>query len=158
MTDNDYNECVQRHADALYRFIVKNIRNTADSEDIVQSAFEKLWIKRKSVNAANSKSYLFTVGYHELIDTVRKKQKMVWQEEGYLYSQASDHKKLLEMAFSRLTQLQRSLILLKDYEGYSYEEIGEITGLTAAQVSVYLHRARIQVRKFIGSLGNELYF
>jgi len=50
--------------------------------------------------------------------------------------------------------LQKSLILLKDYEGYSYEEIGKITSLNASQVKVYLHRARLQLKEIVGKLEN----
>jgi len=41
------------------------------------------------------------------------------------------------------------VVLLKDYEGYSYEEIGEITKLTTDQVRVYLHRARLKLRNYL---------
>jgi RNA polymerase sigma-70 factor (ECF subfamily) len=43
---------------------------------------------------------------------------------------------------------------LKDYEGYSYEEIGKITALNASQVKVYLHRARLQLKEIVGKLEN----
>ena len=65
-------------------------------------------------------------------------------------------KKILEDALSRLSETQRSLVLLKDYEGYSYEEIGQITGLNESQVKVYLHRARIQLKNFLVSPENVL--
>jgi RNA polymerase sigma factor (sigma-70 family) len=58
-------------------------------------------------------------------------------------------RKILEEALSRLNETQRSLVLLKDYEGYSYEEIGQITGLNESQVKVYLHRARIQLKNYL---------
>ena len=58
-------------------------------------------------------------------------------------------KKVLEKALSTLSETQRSLVVLKDYEGYSYEEIGQITGLSSSQVKVYLHRARIQLKNFL---------
>ena len=63
-------------------------------------------------------------------------------------------KRELEMALQQLTPLQKSLILLKDYEGYSYEEIGKITALNPNQVKVYLHRARLQLREFVGKPEN----
>ena len=62
---------------------------------------------------------------------------------------ANNLKKILEEALSRLSETQRSLVLLKDYEGYSYEEIGQITGLNESQVKVYLHRARIQLKTYL---------
>jgi len=45
---------------------------------------------------------------------------------------------------------------LKDYEGYSYEEIGRITGLNESQVKVYLHRARIQLKAYIVKMENVI--
>ena len=65
-------------------------------------------------------------------------------------------KRALEQALARLNDVQRSLVLLKDYEGYSYEEIGEITGLNESQVKVYLHRARIQLKNYIVRPENVL--
>ena len=44
MTDQDFNKCVDNYSDGVYRFIVKNIGHEADAQDIVQTAFEKLWI------------------------------------------------------------------------------------------------------------------
>ena len=73
MTDRDYNECVRLHADGLYRFILKNIKNREDARDIVQTAFEKMWRKRETVDTVTSKSFLFTVAYNEMIDQLRKK-------------------------------------------------------------------------------------
>jgi RNA polymerase sigma-70 factor (ECF subfamily) len=65
------------------------------------------------------------------------------------YRHHNDAQKVLHEALSRLSETQRSLVMLKDYEGYSYEEIGKITGLSESQVKVYLHRARIQLRDYI---------
>ena len=63
--------------------------------------------------------------------------------------QQHDAKKVLNEALNKLTDIQKSLVMLKDYEGYSYIEIGEITGLSESQVKVYLHRARIQLRAYL---------
>jgi RNA polymerase sigma-70 factor (ECF subfamily) len=65
-------------------------------------------------------------------------------------------KAVLEEALSKLGETQRSLILLKDYEGYSYEEIGQITGLSSSQVKVYLHRARLQLKEYIVKVENVI--
>ena len=52
-------------------------------------------------------------------------------------------------ALNKLNETQKSLVLLKDYEGYNYQEIGKITGLNESQVKVYLHRARLQLREYL---------
>ncbi len=148
MTDKDYNDCVDNFADGVYRFIVKNIRHTEDAQDIVQSAFEKLWVNRAQVLPEKAKSYLFTVAYHQMIDHIRKSNKMPLSEETSIPHQPinqaqSELKQLLMRAVNQLNPTQKSLVLLKDYEGYSYQEIGEIMNLSDSQVKVYLHRARL---------------
>ena len=154
MTEKDYNESVLLYADNVYRFIVKNLRHTEDAEDIVQSAFEKLWIHKDSVEPLKAKSYLFTVAYHLLIDHTRKAKRITLQESfendsQTAYQENKALKKVLHDALATLNEMQRSLVLLKDYEGYSYEEIGEITKLTTDQVRVYLHRARLKLRSYL---------
>ncbi len=70
--------------------------------------------------------------------------------------QVHNLQKTLHEALDRLNETQRSLVLLKDYEGYNYEEIGKITGLNESQVKVYLHRARLLLRNYLVSRENVL--
>ena len=154
MTEQDYNECVNQYADNVFRFIVKNIRHEEDAKDIVQTAFEKLWRNRESVHAAKTKSYLFTVAYNQMIDHIRKTKRIFLKDEfraetRTIQQPVSNLKKNLQDALNTLNETQKSLVLLKDYEGYSYEEIGQITGLNESQVKVYLHRARLNLRNYL---------
>lgn len=154
MTEREYNECVRLYADNVYRFILKNLRHEEDARDVVQSAFEKMWQRREEVAYDKSKSYLFTVAYHQMIDHLRKAKRVVLKDEfseqvNIYHKPANNLRKVLEEALGRLSETQRSLVLLKDYEGYSYEEIGQITGLSESQVKVYLHRARIQLKNYL---------
>ena len=161
MTDKEYNQCVTMYADNVYRFILKNLRHEEDARDVVQSAFEKMWINRQDVDNNKCKSYLFTVAYHQMIDHLRKAKRVQLREEfneetRVINRPVNNAKKMLEEALGRLSESHRSLVLLKDYEGYSYEEIGQITGLNESQVKVYLHRARIQLKNFLVSPENVL--
>ena len=161
MTERDYNDCVKVHADNVYRFILKNLRNEEDSKDVVQSAFEKLWINREQVQPEKSKSYLFTIAYNQMIDHIRKQKRISLKEEfgeTALGSGNINHnaKRILEEALGKLSDLQRSLVMLKDYEGYNYAEIGEITNLNESQVKVYLHRARLQLKAYIVKVENVI--
>jgi RNA polymerase sigma-70 factor (ECF subfamily) len=149
MTDQDFNNCVDNYADGVYRFIVKNIGHEADVQDIVQTAFEKLWINRLKVEPEKVKSYLFKVAYNQMIDHIRKDKKDITTDNfeevnnQTSYQSSSELKQILLRAINELNPTQKSLVLLKDYEGYSYVEIGEIMGLSESQVKVYLHRARL---------------
>ena len=75
MTITEYNQCVDDHSNGLYRFILKHIRNEDVAKDIVQDTFEKVWRKVNDIEITNSKSYLFTVAHHTLIDYTRKAKK-----------------------------------------------------------------------------------
>lgn len=148
MTEQEYNNCVDVNADGVFRFIVKNIRHTEDARDIVQTAFEKLWVNRKTVDPLKAKSYLFTVAYNQMIDHIRKEKRVSttdsYEEVNHSSTQGNHElKQVLLRAINELNPTQKSLVLLKDYEGYSYQEIGEIMNLSESQVKVYLHRARL---------------
>lgn len=161
MTIEEYNECVNKYADSIFRFIMKNLRHVEDARDVVQCAYEKLWQKRGEVDPAGARSYLFTIAYHEMIDHVRRNKKIVrlsstLENQESKYSDTKITNRTLNEALLILNDTQRSLVMLKDYEGYSYREIGEITGLTESQVKVYLHRARLLLRNYIVDTKNIL--
>ena len=154
MTEREYNECVKTYSDNVYRFILKNLRHEDDAQDVVQSAFEKMWRFRVDVDFKTSKSYLFTIAYNQMIDHIRKVKRIQlkdsFNERTSVYDKpANNVRKVLEQALATLSEVQRSLVLLKDYEGYSYDEIGKITSLSESQVKVYLHRARLQLREYL---------
>jgi len=161
MTEREYNECVNLYADNVYRFILKNLRHEEDAKDVVQGAFEKLWLNRVQVGNESSKSYLFTIAYHQMIDHIRKNKRITLKDDFNEQARGSvgpkhDTKRILHEALNKLNEKQRSLVMLKDYEGYSYDEIGKITGLNESQVKVYLHRARLQLREYIVSPENVI--
>jgi len=161
MTEREYNECVNLYADNVFRFIVKNLRHEEDARDIVQTAFEKLWRNRDIVETEKSKSYLFTVAYNQMIDHIRKVKRIQLKDDFSADArvqtyQVNNLKKNLQEALNQLSDTQKSLVLLKDYEGYSYEEIGQIMGLNESQVKVYLHRARLTLRNYLVSTENVM--
>ena len=156
MTISEYNSCVDNFSDGVYRFILKNLKETEVSHDIVQESFMKLWIKRKEIDSAKGKSYLFTTAYHTMIDYIRKNSRNISIDsmediQGASYNNYSDLKEILNLAVDKLPEIQRSVVMLRDYEGYSYEEIGEITNLSESQVKVYIYRARVFLKKYIVS-------
>lgn len=160
MTAAEYNKCVDDYADSIFRFIVKNLRNEDVARDVVQDTFEKLWIKVSTIDAATVKSYLFTTAYHTMIDAIRKAKPSAELEDAesvYASSdQYSDLKGVLNTALNKLPEEQRSVILLRDYEGYSYEEIGKITGLSESQVKVYIYRARVFLKSYLVDLDRVI--
>ena len=161
MTEKNYNDCVTQYADNVFRFIVKNLKHEEDARDIVQTAFEKMWRNREIVENDKAKSYLFTVAYNQMIDHIRKNKRIQLKEEfkdetKIGYQTNSNTKEVLMNALTRLNETQKSLIMLKDYEGYNYEEIGKIMSLNESQVKLYLHRARLALRDYLVKPENVL--
>ena len=157
MSIDDYNECVDLHADGLYRFMLKHIRDTEKARDLVQEAFAKMWVKVDEIDANKAKSYLFSTGYHTMIDLVRREKKQGNFDEVDMAAQShseqySDLNEILHQALDKLPEVQKSVVLLRDYEGYSYQEIGEICSLKEAQVKVYIFRARKALKAYLGAI------
>lgn len=157
MTVAEYNQCVDSYSDSLYRFILKHIKDEDIAKDIVQDTYEKVWRKVNDIESTNAKSYMFTTAHHTLVDYTRKAKKQGEFTETVENSlkhdkHYSDIKEVLNIALDKLPDIQKSVVLLRDYEGYDYTEIGKITNLTESQVKVYIFRARAALKNYIGKL------
>jgi RNA polymerase sigma-70 factor (ECF subfamily) len=136
---------------------VKNIQDTEEAKDIVQETYARLWSRIDDVSAEKVKSYLFSTVYHLMIDMIRKEKHKTdymqnMQENASHHHSYSDLAEILHSAINKLPEIQRSVILLRDYEGYSYDEIAEITGLNPSQVKVYIFRGRMYLKQYIGKI------
>jgi RNA polymerase sigma-70 factor (ECF subfamily) len=156
MNAQSYNVCVQDWSDALFRFACKCTGNKEDARDITQTSFEVLWQKREQVLPEKAKAFLFQVAYNHSVGAYRRKTRIDLHEEmpneQSYHPQNPDLKRVLERALTQLDEQSRALVLLKDYEGYAYDEIGQITGLSESQVKVYLHRARKTLKNYLVSV------
>lgn len=158
MTTAEYNSCADLYSDGVYRFILKNLKDEPAAQDIVQESYVRLWEKVKDIAFEKAKAYLFTTAYHTMIDHIRKNQRLSPMDETYnqTYDETpgtyNDLKEVIDAAVAKLPDIQRSAIMLRDYEGYSYEEIGTILNLNESQVKVYIFRARTYLKQYIGSL------
>ena len=157
MTVKEYNQSVDDYSDNLYRFVLKNIKDEDKAKDIVQDTYIKFWEKKDDVDINKIKSYLFTTAYHKFIDVVRREKKQgsfdLVKEENYTTtSDYSDLQEILHDAIDQLPEDQKAVILLRDYEGYAYSEIAEITGMNEAQVKVYIFRGRKFLKNYLGSI------
>jgi RNA polymerase sigma-70 factor (ECF subfamily) len=162
MNQLEYNTCVQLYADHLYRFVFKNIKQEEQSKDIVQNTFVILWQKRYDVEMDKAKSFLFTIAYRRMIDEIRKYKKIKLVDQlpdavmGHTEITQTDLKKILHDALDTLPDIQKQLVLLKDYEGYNYEELATITGLNTGQVKINLYRARMSLKKILVSVESHI--
>jgi len=152
----NYNRCVDLYSDRVYRYILKNLRDDAAAKDVVQDAFVRLWEHHDSLVFEKAKSWLFTTAYRIMIDLIRRNEKSSPLTEKHPepshQESWNDLQEILHEALETLAPIQKQVILLRDYEGYSYEEIGEITGLNPSQVKVYIFRARKKLKDYLVSI------
>jgi RNA polymerase sigma-70 factor (ECF subfamily) len=159
MKRGDYNSAVDLYADGLFRFALKQVMDRDIAQDLVQDTFMKVWEKRETIQAEKVKSYLFTTLYHLVVDWSKKPrsiQNNSLQNEAFFSKepQPFDLEEAIEVALQKLNHIQKTVLLLRDYEGYAYSEIGEMTGLSETQVKVYIFRARQQMKAYFVHLEN----
>jgi len=157
MDSVEYNKCVNNYADSVYRFILKNIGDREKARDIVQDSFMRMWERSADITSDKAKSYLFTTAYHTMIDMIRKDKRITAADDTHMnnlvtFNSYNDLQEVLNRALDTLPEIQKVVITLRDYEGYSYEEIGNITNLTESQVKVYIYRGRVALKTYLGSI------
>jgi RNA polymerase sigma-70 factor, ECF subfamily len=157
----EYNQAVHEYTRRIFRFLYKSLRDEAAVHDIVQDCYLKLWQNREKIPANKIKSWLFSVAHHAMIDYLAARARKVRLDESCpaspVYQKNEfDTRAVLELALNELPPLQKSILLLRDLEGYEYKEIGEILDINESQVKVYLFRARQKVKNFIRELTNVL--
>ena len=157
MTKEEYNKAVEDYADNIYRFVLKHLKNGDAAKDVVQDTFAKVWERKENISYEKVRSYLFTTAHHTLIDLLRKEKYKddVETIDRHLYQKPeanTDLQEILHEALDQLPEIQKTVVLLRDYEGYAYDEIGEITGLKESQVKVYIFRARKRLKDYLVSI------
>lgn len=127
------------------------------AEDAVQEAFAKLWECRSRVPVEKGLAYLLTVARRYLVDCFRhdhvvdRVHQMLAQTADTAVDEVSTAGMSDEMlnALMRLPEIQRSILQLRDVDGYSYKEIAQMLELSDQQVQVYLFRARTTMKKLL---------
>ncbi len=156
MNRREYNIAVDKHAKNLYGYVFKYLRNAEDTQDIVQDVFEKLWKNRKKVDFDKCKSWMFRTGHNALINFSKRHQRTVYNTdmvpEKLTRSNSFETKDIVELALSLLPPVQKSIVILRDLEGYKYAEIADILEISESQVKVYLYRARKKMKKQLKDL------
>ena len=156
MTRKEYNISVNEFSQRLFAYAYKWLKNEHDANDMVQDVYGKLWQFRKKVEFEKAKSWLFTAMHNNLVNFTKRKKNYRLEDVSYkepaTTNQNYDLRELIEKTLNNLPEIQRAIILLRDYEGYDYAEIGQILSLSESQVKVYLFRARQKVKNQLKDL------
>jgi len=161
MQVEEFNQLVMKMRDKMYRLALRVVKNEEEAHDVVQDSFVKVWKKReKLAEIENKEAYCMTIARNMGIDKLRgRKMTTTDIDEQYdLEAKVADPERQLvakqELGLvmdivNALPENHRTVIQLRDIEGYTYKEIAEMTGYNIQKVKVYLHRARTKLKQQI---------
>jgi RNA polymerase sigma factor (sigma-70 family) len=140
------------HADALYRFTLFKVSDAARAEDMVQEVFTEYWqTLRKNTMVKNAKAFLFTIARNRIIDWYRRKKSISLDtitEQGIEFTDFTGETVTAKAEFAEalkavhtLDDTSRDAVLLRYIEGWSPQEIADLTHESANAISVRLNRA-----------------
>jgi len=146
-----FNKIARKFSNNLYRFVLFHIKDEATSQDIVQEAFIKLWECRKDVDAERALSWLYSTCRNLFLNYQRHKKVVKNHAENFEYTPYMENNQfensdLIKACIEGMSETQKTIILLRDLEGYDYRSIADIMKLSESQVKVYLFRARKKFR------------
>ena len=158
--DTLFRQWTRDHQDQAWSLARYLLRDNAEAEDVVQEAFIRLWEHRESMSDARVKPWLLRVTRNLCLDRLRRRRPEQSADETDLTGtdcpaqsmQREQTLMRLQQAVQALEEPFRSLVLLRDVQQHSYEEVAAMTELTMPQVKTYLHRARRKLREQLGEL------
>lgn len=160
MTAKDFSKLVVLLNEKLYRFAFRYLQDADQSQDAVQEIFIKLWNQKQRLSELNSvEAFAIRVTRNHCLDVIKARRTVSLDENDYYKDRITDEndpEKELNRSDSieKLTSIiedlgepHRTVIRMRDVDGYSNEEVGDVLGLSAGNVRVVLSRARKKVRK-----------
>ena len=167
-----FEDLARREERALYRHVVRIVGTTADAEDIVQDALFSAWRSLASFQGLSFRAWLFRIATNRALDQLRSRKRrpelpldppddddVTWAEPVApgpdLTQLVGDREALaaVETALGSLPAEQRTALLLRDVEGFAYEEISVITSVEIGTVKSRIHRGRLAVRNVLIARG-----
>jgi len=167
-----FDDLARREERALYRHAARIVGPGADAEDVVQDAFLSAWKSIRSFEGTSFRAWLFRIVTNRALDKVRSRKRraelplepaddeeVTWAEPvapgPELADLAASREALavVEEALKSVPEDQRAALLLRDVEGFAYEEIAIMTSVEVGTVKSRIHRARVAVRNTLIQRG-----
>ncbi|MBS5934741.1 MAG: RNA polymerase sigma factor [Clostridiales bacterium] len=162
-----FEELVLAYKNMLIYFLNRYLQDLNIAEDIAQDAFVDVYVYKERYNGKTSfKTYLFTIGRNKAIDYIRKNKQMQYtvnieeqteissdEDELIDYIIQQENKGLIAHTLERMKEEYARVLILIDFEDFSYKEAADVLGKTTSQVKVLIHRARKSLRKMLEEEG-----
>jgi RNA polymerase sigma-70 factor (ECF subfamily) len=158
-------ELYLRHKDALYDYCSRLLKDGVRAEDVVQESFLMVWNDAHALNDLGSfRSWIFSIARHKALNSIRDRKifdelhddSSVEHDNPHAILVRNEQSALFSDLLDMIRPAYKDLIVLKDYEDFSYAEIAKVTGLSIASVRVHLFRARKALAKmYVQNVGGK---
>lgn len=176
-----FESIVFKYEKMIYSLAYRMLNNREDASDVTQEVFLKLYkaMEKISQNKPNLKAWLYTVCYNTAIDEIRRKKgkdtlstdtAMNDKDESFIQNIESkepnpeemllkkEKSQILLEAINELSEQHKDLIILRDINSLSYNEIAEITNQSLGTVKSGISRARKNLRDILDKREELKYF
>ena len=158
-----FNDLVLCYQDMLFSLVVRMVPDRDQASDAVQEAFFSAYRNRAAFRGGSVRSWLSRIAINAAMDAQRLKKRRPadpypeleddsWQppapeaDNPVTTAMQAERHRVLNAALARITDDQRSAIVMFDVEGYDYAEIADITGVSLGTVKSRIHRGRLALR------------
>jgi len=172
--NREFQRLAREHGGRIYTFALHALRSHEDAEDVTQEVLVRMWRHRENVEPARMHAWVMRVARNLVIDVSRRRRKRaaifaegadvemlaVETPAGPAPAHSAERHELrsaLETMVSELDEPYRSIVIMREIQDRSYNEIAEAMEIPLGTVKVYLHRARRRLRERVRKeLGNDL--
>ncbi|MBI2952302.1 sigma-70 family RNA polymerase sigma factor [bacterium] len=170
-----FEKIVDRHKNRLFNFVYRFVGDRETAEDIVQETFLRAFRRRKEYRAiANFSTWLFTIAGNLAKSELRRRKRwrffsLNWDEESETGIEIPDEShrpdtmaetamtdEMIQEAIESLPANYRKVILLRDVEGLSYQEIAKIVSRPVGTVKSRVNRARLRLQRRLKMEGRDV--
>ncbi len=157
-----FNFLYERYNNKVYWFCLRMLGENEAAKDAFQETFVKVYEKRQDFRGQNFSAWLFTIARHTCLNIIRSRKEFDELDENTqindsLRESDFEMKDFIEKALQKLPVVYREVLILREYEECSYQEIADILGIEMANAKVRVHRARTLMRKILTPIAKEYY-
>lgn len=170
-SEESFSALVRKYHERIYRIAVRIVRDPDEADEVTQEVFARAVAALGRFDfRASFYTWLVSIARNAAFDALRSMQRRaryrttengldVYAAEGcgdgdpIRASSKAEAAQIVVAALGRLNARDRTLIVLREYEGLQYEEIAKVLGCSVGTIESGLHRARKRLRQYLGALA-----
>lgn len=157
MTSKEFTDQVLPLKHKIFRFARRLMRVQPDAEDVTQEVFVRLWTRKDTLHSyRNLEAFAMTVTRNMCLDKLKSPKRKTadlsaapeaeTHHTPLRHTEQTDSMELINRIVATLPEKQQTIVQLRDIEGYEFQEIADVTGMTVNAIKVNLSRARQRMR------------